>query len=138
MQLPNIRGRSVYKNVERFRINWDAESKSKIQFAVKQFLKQYWFYDRVYEEFPVFGTKLHVDIFNYDKKVAVEIQGSQHYKFNAWMHNNSRTQFFKGIQNDARKRHWIEAIGYTFVEILDTEVAHLSVDLFKQKFNLDL
>lgn len=138
MQLQNIKGRLVYKNVERFRINWDGESKSKIQFKVKQFLKPYWFYDRAYEEFPVFGTKLHIDLFNFDKRIAVEIQGSQHYKFNSWMHNNSRTQFFKAIQNDAKKRHWVEFIGFNFVEILDTEVNHLSPEFFKQKFNIIL
>ncbi len=41
MKLFNIYGKIVNKNVSEYLIDWDASSRSKIQFKTKQFLKNY-------------------------------------------------------------------------------------------------
>ena len=62
MRLYNVNGKLVNRSVNRYLINWDGKSRSKAQFNVKQFLKKYWLGHVVFEEFPVYGTKMHVDI----------------------------------------------------------------------------
>ena len=68
MRLYNIYGKLQKKNVRSYLIDWDGKSRSKIQFSVKQFLKTFWKTQMVYEEFPVYGTKMKVDILNATKK----------------------------------------------------------------------
>ena len=68
MRLYNIHGKLQSKNVSKKIIKWGAKSRSKLQFKVKQFFKKYWQDHIVYEEFPVYGTRLSVDIVNATKK----------------------------------------------------------------------
>ena len=79
---------TLRKNVSKYKIDWEKKSRSKIQFAVKQFLKPHWCYQVCFEEFPVFGSKMSVDILNATKKIAIEVNGPQHKKFNKFFHNN--------------------------------------------------
>ena len=67
------RTRSV-ANAKKYLISWNGKSRSKIQFATKQFLQKYWKHHIVFEEFPVAGTKLTLDFYNATKKIAVEVQ----------------------------------------------------------------
>jgi hypothetical protein len=82
MRLLNIYGRLERKNVNKYLIKWDKPSRSKIQFEVKRFLKRYWQSCVVYEEFPVYGSRMKVDILNATKKIAIEVNGAQHSNFN--------------------------------------------------------
>ena len=81
MRLLNSNGKFVSRNVSRFRIDWEKKSRSKIHKKVKDFLKDYWENHVVYEEFPVYGTRLKVDFLNATKKVAIEVNGRQHNSF---------------------------------------------------------
>ena len=67
MRLLNTYGRLEKRNVNKYLIKWDDPSRSKIQFEVKQFLKRYWQSCVVYEEFPVYGSRMNVDILNATK-----------------------------------------------------------------------
>ena len=67
--------------IKKHLIDWDSKSRSKFQFNVKQFLEPYWNRHVVFEEFPVVGTKMSLDFFNANKKVAIEVQGAQHTKY---------------------------------------------------------
>ena len=126
MRLYNIRGKLQSKLVGKYLIKWDQKSRSKIQFRVKQFLKHYWENHVVYEEFPVYGTRMKVDILNATKKIAVEVNGRQHSSFNAFFHNNSRAKYLASIKRDVEKREWLEKNGYTLIEIEEDEVNKLS------------
>ena len=67
MRLYNIYGKLQSKNVTKFLIDWDSKSRSKLQFKAKQFFKSIWKKQIVYEEFPVFGSKMKVDFLNATK-----------------------------------------------------------------------
>jgi hypothetical protein len=138
MKLLNIYGKAVSKNVTKYIIDWDGPSLSKIQFKTKQFLKQYWKNHVVYEEFPVYGSLLKVDLFNATKKIAVEVHGPQHSSFNKFFHNESRLNYLKSIKRDVAKGKWLEMNNIFLVEIYDKEVDDLSHLFFKQKFNIIL
>ena len=116
------------KLVGKYLIDWNKKSRSKIQIKVKQFLKHYWENHVVYEEFPVYGSRMKVDILNATKKIAVEVNGRQHSNFNSFFHNNSRAKYLASIKRDVEKREWLEKNGYTLIEIEEGEVNELSED----------
>ncbi len=138
MKLFNIYGKTVSKNVSQYVIDWDGQSLSKIQFKTKQFLKQYWKNHVVYEEFPVYGSRLKVDILNATKKIAVEVHGPQHSSYSKFFHGESRLNYLKSIKRDVQKEKWLELNGIFLVEVYDFEVNQLSEQFFKQKFNITL
>lgn len=138
MRLYNIYGKLQKKNVGSYLINWDGKSRSKIQFSVKQFLKTFWKAQMVYEEFPVYGTKMKVDILNATKKIAIEVNGRQHSSFNKFFHSNSRANYLKSIKRDIQKSEWLEKNDFTLIEIEQSEVKDISKEFFKNKFDVTL
>ncbi len=101
---------------KRYLINWDQESKSKIQFTAKQFLKEYWSEHVVFEEFPVAGTRLSFDFYNANKKVAVEVQGAQHTQYVPFFHGR-KSQFVRQLRRDQQKIDFCKLNGIKLVEI---------------------
>lgn len=136
MRLLNIRGRLVTKDVTRYRIKWYGKSRSKAQFKVKQFLRPFWCQHIVYEEFPVFGSRLKVDFLNVTRKVAIEVQGDQHENFNRFFHDNSRLNFLKSIIRDTTKMEWLAKNNFKLIEIYENEVDKLSREFFQDKFQV--
>ena len=86
MKLIDVFGRVKSVSLKKYRIDWDKESKSKFQFNIKHYFKQYWQYDNCVEEFPVLGTKLNCDLINFDKMFAVEADGNFHNTFSKFHH----------------------------------------------------
>ena len=138
MRLFDINGKLVNKSVTKYLIDWSAKSRSKIQFNTKQFLKPYWSSCVMYEEFPVYGSLMKVDILNATKKIAVEVNGAQHGEFNKFFHDNSRAKYLNSIKRDYKKAEWLEKNGYVLIEIEQDEVKDLSKDFFLKKFNIVL
>ena len=137
MRLYNIRGRQVNKNVSRYLIDWEKKSRSNLQFRVKQFLKQYWENHIVYEEFPVYGSRMKVDIVNATKYIAVEVNGQQHGSFNKFFHN-SRYGYFQSISRDVKKEEWLEKNGFDLITIEYNEVEDLTEQFIKEKFDISI
>jgi hypothetical protein len=137
MRLLNVKGNLVTKNVSKYLIDWDAPSKSQLQFRVKQFFKPYWLGAICYEEFPVYGTQLKVDLLNATMRIAVEINGPQHYKFH-YFHNKNPQLYLDAVKNDLKKSDWLLANEFKIIEINFKEVDALTPDYIKEKFDLSL
>ncbi len=137
MKLYNTSGRLVNRNVSKCLIDWSGNSRSKLQYKVKQFLKTFWEHHIVYEEFPVFGSRMKVDIVNITKYIAVEVNGQQHSSFNKFFHN-SRYGYFQSISRDVKKEDWLEKNGFTLLTIEYNEVDDLSESFVKEKFDISL
>jgi len=137
MKLYNVRGRLQNKNVSKYLIDWDGKCRSKIQLKVKQFLKEFWENHVVYEEFPVFGTRLKVDLVNITKRIAVEVQGQQHTTYNKFFHG-SRTGYWKSIKRDVQKDNWLVSNDFHLIEVNYDEVDKLSKSFFEKQFNVIL
>ncbi len=115
-------GRSVkLKNSTKYLIKWDKNCRSKIQKRVKDLLNLYWFADIVFEEIPVVGTRLTIDFYNANKKIALEVDGNQHYKFNKFFHANSRQNFLAQLQRDDKKEYFCEINNIKLVRILESD-----------------
>ena len=137
MRLYNVYGNLVNKNVNRFLIKWNGKSKSLLQSRTKKFLKPFWEQFIVYEEFPVYGTLLKVDILNASLRIAIEVQGQQHTEFH-YFHNKSPNTYLQSIKRDVKKLEWLEKNKFHIVEINFDEVDILSKSFFKDKFNITL
>jgi hypothetical protein len=132
MKLYSVTGRIINKNVSQFLIDWDKQSRSKIQFQVKQFLKPFW------QEFPVFGSRMKVDFINVSRKIAVEVNGDQHSSFNKFFHNNSRLNYLNSIKRDYKKSVWLEKNGFQLIELETSDLNKLSYDYINHTFNISL
>ena len=138
MKLYDIRGKLRYKSVQKYRINWEKECRSNFQFEVKQFFKPYWGGHICYEEFPVYGTRMKVDMINMTKRIAVEAQGAQHDSFNKFFHGNSRANYLKSIKRDYHKRVWLENNNFKVLEITEEDLASLSETYIEEKFSVNI
>lgn len=138
MRLYSVSGYQVTKSVTKYLIKWEKPCRSKIQFKVKQFLKPYWRTMICYEEFPVFGSRMKVDILNATKKIAVEVQGSQHEEYNEFFHGGSKQNFANSLGRDSAKLKWLERNGYKLIEIKEDEVDSISRAFIKEQFGIDI
>jgi|SRR6056300_1290849 len=136
--LKTLAGKVHNRNVDKYLIDWNGKSRSKMQFTVKQFLKKYWIGHCVYEEFPVFGTKMRVDILNLTKNIAVEVNGRQHTEFNKFFHNNSREQYRKSIGRDLDKYKWLNMNGFELLELEEQDIKKLSIEYIKNTFEISI
>lgn len=137
MKFIGLNGKAkTLKRPERFLIDWKAGSRSKFQARVKEFLNEYWKYDFVYEEFPVVGTKLSLDFYNYTKKIAVEVQGMQHARYSPFLHSGSKVNFLNQIERDGKKLEFCEKNDIVLVEIYPND--KLDRDEILNKFGVEL
>jgi len=123
-------GTKRIKNVKKRIIDWSAPSKSKRQREVKKFLKKYWQSHVVFEEFPVAGTRLSIDFYNANKKIAVEVQGSQHTKYNSFFHGGHKNNYLEQLKRDEMKFKFCELNEIQLIEIYDGDIINLL--LFKK------
>jgi hypothetical protein len=133
MKLKDTKGRLKNRSITQYSIDWTGKSASKIQKAVKDFLNPYWSAKMVYEEFPVFGTRLRVDFLNLTDGVAIEVDGEQHNTFNKHFHRNSAAVFHSSMKRDVVKSHWIRDNGFTLVRIIEKEIPKLDREWFEER-----
>lgn len=131
MRLRNIRGKFVYKNVSKKRIDWDKKSRSNIQFRVKELLKEIWKNDIVYEEFPVYGSRLSLDFYNANLDVAIEVQGRQHTEFVPFFHGKNEAAFIDQLRRDRDKEHFCEINDIKLILIMEEEKKDFSLEFLK-------
>ena len=117
MRFKDLQGRLRFLNIEKRRVKWDDASLSKFQFNIKQFLKPYWSYNIVYEEMPLVGTRLRLDLYNATRKIGIECNGKQHTDFNPFFHADSRINYLAQIRRDSKKYQWCQNNSITLIDI---------------------
>ena len=115
------------KKARSYLIDWDGQSRSKIQFQAKQFLKKHWINHIVFEEFPVAGTKLSLDFYNANKKIAVEVQGKQHTKYVPFFHGSNKINYLNKLKRDRDKLKFCEINNIQLVEIYEGDKLNKSL-----------
>tara|TARA_R100000995_G_C3456282_1_gene110755 strand:+ start:38 stop:448 length:411 start_codon:yes stop_codon:yes gene_type:complete len=136
MEFKTIHGQvKRVKNVKKRIIDWEAPSRSKRQREVKKFLKKYWQNHVVFEEFPVAGTRLSIDIYNANKKIAIEVQGSQHTKYNRFFHGEHKNNYLEQLKRDQIKLKFCEINDIQLVEIYEKDIVN---SLLFKKFDVTL
>ena len=138
MRFKRLNGSSAFKSYRKREIDWDGKSLSKFQRAVKLFLKPYWKDDLVFEELPVLGTRMTIDIYNANKKIAVEADGNQHRQFIGGFYHASPLDYLNQIKRDVKKREWCEVNGILLVNIFEDDLKDLSPQWFLEKYKINL
>lgn len=136
MRFKDLNGCLRFLNVEKRRIKWDAPSLSKFQFEIKQFLKKYWEGSVCYEEMSMVGTRLRIDLYNANRRIAIECNGGQHTKYNEFFHAGNRINYWHQIRRDSVKWKWCENNGITLVDIYPDDLP--LVKSFFDKLNVNL
>ena len=133
MKFKTLNGKErILRNAKKYIINWESKSKSNIQWRVKQFLFPYWKHDVVFEELRVVGSRLSLDFYNANKKIAVEVQGKQHQTYNPYFHASNRQNWLSQLKRDDLKLQFCLTNGIKLVEIYETDT--LSKELFERLF----
>ncbi|MEK6878395.1 MAG: hypothetical protein AABY22_02245 [Nanoarchaeota archaeon] len=129
--------KQVWVNINKYIINWDKPCASKLETAVKDFLKPYWKNYIILSQFRVPGSLLRCDFLNLNKKISIEVNGSQHEEFNKFFHKN-RNNYFFSIRRDFQKLQWLEQNNFVVIEINENEVAELNLKFFEEKFGISI
>ncbi len=70
----------------------------------------------ILEEVYLPNSRLHLDFYLPIEKIAIEVQGSQHYKFSNHFYSN-RLQFLKAQVRDKQKKVWCDENKIRLVEL---------------------
>ena len=108
--------------IKKYLIDWEGKSRSNIQYDTKVFLKKYWSNNVVFEEFPVAGTRMSLDFYNSTQKIAIEVDGNQHYRYNQFFHSNSRQKFLHQLHRDEKKEYFCEINKIKLIRVLESDV----------------
>lgn len=119
-------------------IDWEPEKEvSKLQGAVKKFLRPYWENDLVLEEFRIPASRLRVDLINVNKSIMVEVNGRQHNEPSNFMHG-SLAGFRESLKRDLQKETWAELNNLKYIVIEENEVPLMNKRWFETTFGLFL
>lgn len=116
--------------LHKYNIDWHAPSRSKFQKSVKDFLHDYWSRHVVFEEFPIAGTRMTLDFYNANEKIAIEVQGGQHTKYIPFFHGGYKNNYLMQLKRDHQKHDFCELNDIKLVEIYEKD--KLSKDFFKK------
>lgn len=118
-------------------IDWDKVI-SKPQKLVKDFLRKYWEYDPICEEFYIPGSKFRIDLFNLRLKIAVEVSPDEiHVHYNSFMHKD-RMGFLKKVKADEAKRNWCTRNNIRLIELYNEDIKRLSHEYINEKYGIYL
>lgn len=99
------------------------ENSSSYHKAARELIKSLFPMERIYEEVTLPGTStkvnkkaLYADFFLPSLKIIIEVQGEQHYKFNAFFHKNKK-EFYLAQARDRDKREFCTINDFTIVEL---------------------
>lgn len=109
------------KNIKDYIIDWNSESRSKFQTNVKRFIVKYWSGNVVFEEFPIVGTRLTLDFYNANKRVAIEVQGKQHTQYVEFFHQD-RINYLHQLKRDQKKERFCEINNIKLVTIFPNDI----------------
>ncbi len=99
--------------------NHKRQHKSTLHIKTRKLLLDTFPTDFIYEEvgIPMNSDKtLYVDFYIPVRRIAVEVQGSQHYKFTSFFHK-SKIEFLKAQENDRLKKQFCDINDITLVTL---------------------
>ena len=115
---------------KKYLIDWDGKSRSKLQYSIKSFLKEFWGNQVVFEEFPIVGTRMTLDFYNANKKIAIEVQGAQHTQYVPFFHGR-RSNFTHQLRRDEKKLQFCQLNAIKLIEIYSKD--KVSKEIFESQ-----
>ena len=121
MKLFDVNGKLINVDIKPSSFPIKKYSKSALQQKVGEYLQNKYPHCSVLEEYPIAGTRMHVDFFIPQRKEIYEIDGEQHSSFNSHFHGSKLTsdKFAKQVSRDIVKEQWAEMNGFKLIRITD-------------------
>ena len=79
-----------------------------------------------------------VDLINFTRKIAVEVQGDQHNQYNKFFHGGSRDKYLASIKRDMKKISWLEMNEFKVLEVETKDIENLSRTYIFDTFGVDI
>ena len=86
--------KEILLNIKDYRIDWEKDGASKLEIKFRDLIKPYWFNHIVLFQPRIPGSLLRLDFLNCNKRLCVEINGTQHCEFNKFFHKYFQTMIF--------------------------------------------
>ena len=84
----------------------------------------------VFEEFPIVGTKMSLDLYNANKKIAIEVQGGQHTKYVPYFHGGYKNNYIAQLNRDHQKMQFCQLNDILLVEIFSKD--EINIETFEK------
>ena len=97
----------------------DARKRSKLHLTARGIVHEIFTSAPILEEVPIHPRPFKTQYFDFylpNIKLAIEVNGEQHYKFNTFFHASAQ-DFLNQKKNDADKREWCEINGISLIEL---------------------
>jgi hypothetical protein len=97
----------------------DEENASGPHLRARQLLRSIYPFSSFSEEIPLVGTfreRLIIDIYIHTQRLAVEVQGAQHYKFNSFFYKSNK-DFIRAVNRDKSKIEWCKINDIDLVQL---------------------
>lgn len=88
-------------------VSVDTRPRSQYHTRCRELLRKLYPTQPILEEVTLPGVNLYLDFYLHFRRIAVEVNGEQHYKFNPHFYQN-KLAFFRARQNDSRKAEWCQ------------------------------
>lgn len=122
MKMTDIHGNLVNVDVRESSYPIRGLSKSRLQQELGLYLRENFPVEGILEEFTVPGSRMKLDFFIPDRKLAFEVNGAQHDEYTPVFHGQpGEMKFAKQKGRDIKKRQWCIDNGFELVEVYSEE-----------------
>ncbi len=128
----------VLINVKPYIIDWENDGASKIEIQFKDLIKRYWINDIILYQFRIPASLLRIDFLNVNKKIAIEIDGAQHNKFNKHFHADSKINWLGSIKRDLAKEKWCEQNNIKIHHLIEEDLDNFNRKYILNKFGWEI
>ena len=130
--------KEVLLNIKKYTIDWENDGNSSLEKQFRDLIFPFWKRSIVLFQCTIPGSLLKLDFLNCNKKLAVEINGEQHDKFNKFFHNNSRNNWLASIKRDISKQQWLEQNNIQLLELIQEDLDLFSPNYILKKYGVNI
>ena len=124
MKFVDLEGNVYRKDIRPYKRDGRKRSASKGQKELGRRLVNLFPNMTIYEELPCFGTRMRLDFYIHDLKIAFEFDGDQHETYNPFFHGTKRN-FIEQKYRDYNKAEWCTANSIRLVRVRPTDLDRL-------------